>query len=97
MEFVDCTLEGGGGEMEYRIFPNPSSETLTIQKKSNLENSREIESSYSIELYDFNSNLIFNSFERNQKSINISKYKKGKYILKINKNNKTETHHIIIK
>ncbi len=97
VEFVDCTLESGGGEMEYRIFPNPSSETLTIQKKSNLENSREIESSYSIELYDFNSNLIFKSILRNQKSINISKYKKGKYILKINKNNKTETHHIIIK
>ena len=27
VEFVDCTLGGSGGEMEYRIFPNPSSGT----------------------------------------------------------------------
>lgn len=100
VEFVDCTL-GGGGESEYRIYPNPSSEYLTVQKTktSNKENSKKTtktNSSALFKIFDFNSALIFNGFIDNQTTIDVSNYKRGNYILKIYKNGKSESHQIII-
>jgi len=103
VEFVDCTIGEGGGQLEYIIYPNPSSETLTIQKKTTTSKKISIKKSVppnkpsSIELYEFNSNLIYKSKINSQLVIDISDYKKGRYILKITKNKKSETHHIIIK
>jgi len=99
VEFVDCTL--GGGESEYRVYPNPSSDNLTIQKNrpSNQINSKSKSNgsnSAFYKIYDFNSNLIFKGFIDNQTTINVSNYKRGNYILKIYKNGKSESHQIII-
>ncbi|MFD1614137.1 T9SS type A sorting domain-containing protein [Gelatiniphilus marinus] len=48
------------------------------------------------ELYDFYSNLILKGNLRNQTEINVSRYKKGIYILKITTTDAHETHRIII-
>ncbi|WP_225037281.1 zinc-dependent metalloprotease [Winogradskyella sp. SM1960] len=101
VEFVDCTQGGGGGESEYRVYPNPSSEKLTIQKaKSSKEmNSKKTSNSSNsafYKIFDFNSVLIFKGFLENQTTIDVSDYKKGNYILKIYKDGKSESHQIII-
>ena len=94
VEFVDCS-HGGGGESEYIVSPNPSSDILTVKK---IKNEPKINTSeYQIKFYDFNAKLIFEDFIRNQISIDVSKFKKGRYILKITKGLESETHHIIIK
>ncbi|WP_445735664.1 zinc-dependent metalloprotease [Mariniflexile sp.] len=101
VEFVDCTLGGGGGETEYRVYPNPSSENLTIQKtqSSNKVNSKKTSygsNSAYYKIFDFNSNLIFKGLIDNQTTIDVSDYKRGNYILKIYKKGKSENHQIII-
>ena len=102
MEFVDCSQQGGG-ESEYRFYPNPTSETLTIEKINNNQTSQidtfgkiNIKNSDSFELYDFNSNFIKKGELNNQTIIDISKYKRGRYFLKINSKGKSRTHNIII-
>ncbi len=100
VEFVDCSTGGGG---EYRVYPNPTSETLTIEK-NNLQqtaqsenlNSANREITGSFELYDFSSNLLLSGKLSNLLTIDVSKYKKGKYILKIHSGGKTESHQIIV-
>lgn len=95
VEFVDCSIGGGG---EFRVYPNPSSETLTVKKNSyhqaGSENLNSIIGSF--ELYDFSSNLIISGKLSNHLTIDVSKYKRGKYILKINSEGKIESHQIII-
>lgn len=102
VEFVDCSQQGGG-ESEYRIYPNPTSETLTIEKLSNNQTSQidtfkliNIKNSDSFELYDFNTNLVKKGVINNQTIIDVSTYKRGRYFLKINSKGKSRTHHIII-
>lgn len=102
VEFVDCSQQGGG-ESEYSIYPNPTSETLTIEKLYIVQTSevntielKNIKISDSYELYDFNSNILVKGVLDKQTFIDISKYKKGKYFLKINSNGKIKTHQIII-
>lgn len=98
VEFVDCTLGGGGGgeESEYFAYPNPSSESVTIQKKSNdINNVNGNKIQY--EFFDFSSSLIYKGFITNDKAtINVSNLKKGRYILKIYGTKEEETHHIIV-
>lgn len=96
VEFVDCTLGGGGEEFEYFAYPNPSSESLTIQKKSNDINSMN-GNKIQYEFFDFSSSLIYKGFITNDKAtINVSNLKKGRYILKIYGTKEEETHHIIV-
>lgn len=101
VEFVDCTIGGGGGEYEYRVYPNPSSENLTIQKtqqpnKANSNRKSTGGNSAFYKIFDFNSVQIFKGFLENETTIDVSDYKKGSYILKIYKNGKSESHQIII-
>jgi hypothetical protein len=101
VEFVDCSQ--GGGESEYLVFPNPATESLTIEKiKTNqLSEIMNNQPNYLIEnilyeFYDINMNLILNGTIFDFNSIDVSTLKRGTYILKINVNKHFETHKIII-
>ncbi|MFC4722669.1 T9SS type A sorting domain-containing protein [Geojedonia litorea] len=100
VEFVDCSQQGGGGEMEFRISPNPTSETLTISKKQTKEDKNtpkpEADDSSSYKLYDFNANLVDQGIFINETIIDVSGYKKGKYILKIDSLKTSKTYQIVV-
>lgn len=97
VEYVDCS-QGGGGE--YRISPNPTSSTLTIEK--NKDRRKETNNLYdkddqpTYQLYDFYANILTRGDIRDITTINISNYKKGIYILKISFKDKSEIHKVII-
>lgn len=102
VEFVDCSQNNGGGN-EYRVYPNPTSEILIVEEssKSKTQNNKthrlnKINSSSTYELYDFNSTLVSRGKINDITNIDISNYKKGEYILKINSKGKSKTHHVII-
>jgi subtilisin family serine protease len=93
VKFVFCS---GGGRNNFSVSPNPSSESLTIQKKSNDINSVN-GNKIQYEFFDFSSSLIYKGFITNDKAtINVSNLKKGRYILKIYGTKEEETHHIIV-
>lgn len=99
VEFVDCSIGGGGGgeDMEFFVYPNPSSERLYVQKKENTHTKSGNKNNY--EFFDFNSNLIFRgTFINGEAMINVSHLKKGRYILKVfgTKEDEEETHHIMV-
>ncbi|MEH6659620.1 S8 family serine peptidase [Leeuwenhoekiella marinoflava] len=94
IEVIDnCSSENYNG---YMVYPNPSSESVTIQKKNNdikTQNSSDVQ----YEIFDFNSNSIYKNYISNDKAvINVSKLKKGRYILKIYGMKEEETHHLIV-
>ncbi|MDY7396330.1 M4 family metallopeptidase [Aureibaculum sp. 2210JD6-5] len=98
VEFVDCTT-GGGGEGEYFVSPNPTSNILNIKKlnkNSNAEKQNINNQNSFYKLYSFNSNLVLEG-KIDDKSINIdiSSFKKGRYILRIISGEKSEVHHLI--
>lgn len=95
------------GGFFYSYYPNPASETLSIERNyqyntesnhGNLYPSNKIQSTYYYRFYDFNNGLIVLEGNLSTKTeIDVSKLSKGKYVLKIqvDKDNE-ETHHIII-
>lgn len=99
IEFVDCSNGGETGE-GYRIFPNPTSNTLTIAADSNenyeINTQEKDNSTLSYELYDFDGVLIVNGILTSKVNIDVTSYKKGTYILKINTSKSYKTHSIII-
>ncbi|WP_303318470.1 M4 family metallopeptidase [Flavivirga abyssicola] len=102
VEFVNCSTGGGGGEGgEFFISPNPSSYILKIQKKQKNKSlnsqSKSNKGDFSFKFYNFNGVLLKGGVLNDGYELDVSKYPKGRYILKINGNKKsTETHHIII-
>ncbi|AZQ65580.1 T9SS type A sorting domain-containing protein [Flammeovirga pectinis] len=85
-------------------YPNPVSETLILEKDqyylNNILSSEKIllESIYKYQLFDFEGNLILSNNFYGKVTINTSKLKKGKYILRITQNeDKVDVHSIIIK
>ncbi|MET2984848.1 T9SS type A sorting domain-containing protein [Aureibaculum conchae] len=80
----------------YSVYPNPTSETLNLEKKQNKENTKEEETIDSYELYDLYSNLISKGSISNKMNIDVSNYKKGIYVLKIILKDKPEIHQVII-
>lgn len=99
VEYVDCSQQGGG-EMEFSIFPNPTSETLTISKKETKEGKNapksEKSDNSSYKLYDFNANLVQEGIFIDKTIIDVSNYKKGTYILKIYSSNASKTYQIVV-
>lgn len=98
LEYYIEVIDNCGSENynSYMVSPNPSSEIVTIEKKGNninTTNNNKIE----YKLYDFNYNLISKGLLFNDKAtINVSNFKKSRYILKIYGTKEEETHHIII-
>jgi len=66
------------------VFPNPSSKELIIDLNTN-------NSSLIYQIFDLNGKILLNKEEKNTSTlkINISNFKSGVYILKLNNNNKT--------
>lgn len=83
-----------GGYNRFIVYPNPTSEIINIRAK---KSSEEINTEIPYQIYDFNGTLVEKGNFKNQSAVNVSKYKKGNFILKIFKGGKSETHQIIIK
>src|SRR5690606_25989073 len=77
----------------YSVYPNPTSDVLNIKSKKEKD---KIDKDSFYEIYSFEAKFIEKGLLGGNRSIDVSKYKKGRYILKIKVNGKTETHHIII-
>lgn len=93
---------GGSYNYSYNVFPNPTSESLTIEKKEStledLSNSNfDIDKNSQYELYDFYQNLVSKGDISNLTNLDVSKFKEGLYILLIITNGNYESHQIIIK
>ena len=71
----------------FTIYPNPSSDFLTIENKTG--------ETYNLYLYDIIGKLIFKEAIVNTKTINVEKYKGRTYILKLTNKNKTFVKKII--
>jgi len=109
IEYIDCTVGGGGGggengergnfgfdkktENEFSIYPNPSSDILSIKRKQRNFKSPSLQT---YTLYDLSARMIKKGALNNKGEINISNLRKGKYILKIYSDGKLETHHVMI-
>ncbi|MDO5615076.1 MAG: S8 family serine peptidase [Cruoricaptor ignavus] len=98
----DCN---GGGSQLFQISPNPTSGILNIITKTNETANRNstIKTSNSVkpvlvEVYDNLGNLkIQKTLKANESSINIQHLPTGTYMVKITKENNTETHQVIKK
>ena len=98
---------GGGYGYRYSYFPNPTSETLVIEQtfdeEENSQSGRALKESSSDNDYfilcDFNNNKVVLEGPLSQKTeIDVSKLKRGRYILKIQKGkDKPEAHQVVIK
>lgn len=80
----------------YRIYPNPSCETINISLFD--ENISPITTSkITSTLYDLNGQAKENiTITNNNATLNVSRFKKGIYILKINIDGVTESHQVIV-
>ncbi|MBD8489821.1 T9SS type A sorting domain-containing protein [Echinicola sp. CAU 1574] len=100
---LPVTMEVTSGSYMYSVYPNPSSETLYIKEQFEGTNSEiksldsEVKSSEdTFQLYDSNSNLVLEGKINGNKSIDVSKFMRGRYILKLLSNGAIESHHIIL-
>jgi PKD repeat protein len=102
---IYVTVEGCGGFF-FSAYPNPTSESLTIEKTEDTSNNSKAkdvekkgfkESNHKFKLYDFQGELVRSGQLKKMTKINVSSLKKGTYILKINVNGNIETHQIIVK
>ncbi|WP_248724246.1 T9SS type A sorting domain-containing protein [Seonamhaeicola sp. ML3] len=107
VSYQDCSNPG-----MFRAYPNPTSSTLTIMNTqtskdfasspfefSAMNRSAMVTSSRSVNtyrLFDFSGNLVISGQMDDETLIDVSKLKKGTYILKINANGEEETHQIVI-
>lgn len=96
LEYYIEVVDSCGSESynSYMVYPNPALEFITIRAKKTKER---INDNIFYQLYDFNGTLIKKGVLSNQIDINVSNYKEGNYILKIDENSKSEIHQIIIK
>lgn len=83
----------GGCEEPFFVYPNPSSEELTIQLKSADDNSIS-----DIALLNAGGEAVYSVKSKGTKQVNIpvNNYQNGVYYLSITRNGTTTTHHIVI-
>ncbi|WP_075344532.1 T9SS type A sorting domain-containing protein [Tenacibaculum agarivorans] len=107
-----CGDDGGGLGFPalFSAYPNPVSETLTIQNRASEEkilsrssrslrtiNNNDISNKNSYyEVYNFNAKLIEKGWLKGSNQIDVSGYKKGKYIIRISTNDEIESHVFIV-
>lgn len=94
-----------GSSMHYNLFPNPATESLTIESLS--DGTEKVEASNAkignpkrqFTLYNFNGEaVIVGQLVSGKNNVDVSKLPLGRYVLKINLNNlESETHHITLK
>ena len=106
VNFTSTAVNYYSGGYYYSSFPNPTSETLTIEQTFNVEENSQVETGlkqsssdlHYIRLYDFNNyKVVLEGSLSGKTEIDVSKLDKGRYILKIQiANDKEETHQVII-
>lgn len=105
VEFVNCSwFFSSSSSSSFNIFPNPSSEYLTIKRnpKASRDNSTQTifksvsETNY-YEIFDKDLNIVVNGTVSETETVDISKLAKGSYILRIQLKRGTESHQIIVK
>lgn len=93
------------GGYSFIYYPNPASETLTIEKAGNetqgaffQTNSVPYPISQSYKLYNIQGNVVLQGVFSNSTTLDVSTLNTGLYILKIEtEDNQEETHRIIVK
>jgi len=90
-----------GGPNPLRLHPNPASETLTIEPSNNGAKGEKAQVArtivYSYTLYDFNGTIVQQGTFTDKTTLDVSKLKKGRYILKTKTDDsEDESHHIVI-
>jgi PKD repeat protein len=96
--FVTANRCDGPGGL-FSVYPNPSTEVLNIEKSystTNKLNTLIYDQNTTYNLFDFKLNLISKGYIKGLTTIDISLYKKGRYLLQIISGKNSETHHIII-
>jgi hypothetical protein len=107
VNFTSTAVNYYSGGYSYSTYPNPASETLTIEQISSEEENSDVSTFHTegysksryYRLYDFNSNKVVCEGSLSHKiGIDVSDLNKGRYILKIQlSENKEEIHQVIIK
>lgn len=92
---------GGSYNYSYNVFPNPASESLTLERvDSTLDNPKnsnfDLNKNNRYELYDFYENLVSKGQISNLTKLDVSNFKAGRYILLIITDENYESHNIII-
>jgi hypothetical protein len=96
--FVTANRCDGPGGL-FSVYPNPSTEVLNIEKSystTNKLNTLVYDENTTYNLFEFKLNLISKGYIKGLTTIDISRYKKGRYLLQIISGKNSETHHIII-
>lgn len=106
INFTSTAVNYYSGGYYYSYFPNPASQTLSIEQTFNIEENIEVgtfqkvgtSETHYFRLYDFNSyKVVLEGSLLGKTDVDISKLTKGRYVLKIQINkDKEETHHVII-
>ncbi|MEO1054463.1 MAG: M4 family metallopeptidase [Bacteroidota bacterium] len=107
VEFVDCSIGGGGGEGgEFSMYPNPSTIEVTIEEQSFQEsvNQKQEKSQdalqpelFTIEVIDSNQNLKHReSCTKTKLTFSVQGWEKGIYYVKITKGDHTQTRQLIV-
>lgn len=91
---------GGSYYYSYNVFPNPASETLTLEKiDSSLDNLKSSNFNHNknsrYELYNFYQSLVSKGPISNLTNLDVSNYKKGRYILLIITDGNYESHNLM--
>src|SRR5690606_4828239 len=88
LEYYVAVMEscGSGDINNYTVYPNPASDVLNIKSKKEKD---KIDKDIFYEIYSFEAKIIEKGILGGNQSIDVSKYKKGRYILKIKVNGKT--------
>ncbi len=94
---MDCD----NGEEPWFVYPNPATETLTIESLHNPGTKEKAQSTQKPDqrytLYDFNGTIVQRGWLNNKTTLDVTKLKKGRYVLKLEVDeNKEIVRHIII-
>lgn len=100
VEYIDCNLGGGGGEM-YSIYPNPASSEVNITYKTDKTGSQSLsyqQTSQIAKLFDFNGAFVkdIELDPYGTTKMDVSNLKEGMYFLKIQVREEEETYKIIV-
>lgn len=92
---MDCD----NGEEPWFVYPNPATETLTIESSHNPDtmekSTQKPDQRYT--LYDFNGTIVQRGWLNNKTTLDVTKLKKGRYVLKLEVGgNKEIVRHIVI-
>jgi len=82
------------------VYPNPSSEFITIDSATDLTSGQKSNAltaeDYTYSLYDFNGKLLQKGSFTNKTTVDVSRLKKGRYILITQTGDKEESHHVVV-